>query len=156
LYGRADNCKYLLEHGAGVDNSDWEGNTPIFGAIRHTRSTKFLSLFLSKKCNYLHQNFESQTILHVLALYGTLDKVELLASTSLKGLSPYARDCHNMTAQQYLDARIDLFEKHKETFEKLLRSIEAANAAAAEDFQCESDEDDIFVDALEGWVDSYG
>jgi ankyrin repeat protein len=72
LYGRADNCKYLLEHGAGVDNSDWEGNTPIFGAIRHTRSTKFLSLFLSKNCNYLHQNFEGQTILHLLALYGRL------------------------------------------------------------------------------------
>jgi ankyrin repeat protein len=157
LYSRADNCKYLLEYGVGVDNLDWEGNMPIFGAIRRTSSTKFLSLFLGKNCDYLRKNFEGQAILHVLALYGTLEKVELLASTSLKGLKPYARDSHSRTAQQYLDARVDLSEKHKETFEKLLWGIEAASATAAADFRCESDEDDVFVDALEGWVvDNYG
>jgi len=150
LYDRVDNCKFLLEKNAQIDRPDWEWDTPMFEGIKSVHGAKCLSLFLRNNANYLHTNYQGQNLLHKVAFLGNAEQVNVLASANLKGLDPHAKDVHNMTAQQYLDARVGIAEDHKNAFGKLVKKIEKANAVTAEYIGNDCGEgNDIFVDALE-------
>jgi len=145
LYDRVSSCEFLLSQGAEIDQPDWEGDTPMFEGIKSVHGAKCLAVFLRNNCNYLHTNFQRQTLLHKIAFLGTAEQVDVLAEADLKGLNPWARDVHNMVANQYLDARSGITQEHKDAFEKLIDRIERRNQE-----ECEGDSDeDIFVDAPE-------
>ncbi|CZR64918.1 uncharacterized protein PAC_14818 [Phialocephala subalpina] len=146
LYDRVDNCEFLLDHGAPIDYPDWEGDTPMFEGIKSVHGAKCLSLFLSRGCNYLHTNFQGQNLLHKVAFLGNAEQFDVLAAADLKGLMPHARDIHNMSAQQYLNGRAGISRDHKEAFGKLIARLEGSND---EERGYDSDEYDVFVDALE-------
>jgi len=145
LYDRVSSCEFLLSQGAEIDQPDWEGDTPMFEGIKSVHGAKCLAVFLRNNCNYLHTNFQRQTLLHKITFLGTAEQVDVLAEADLKGLNPLARDIHNMVASQYLDARSGITQEHKDAFEKLIDKIERRNQE-----ECEGDSDeDIFLDAPE-------
>jgi ankyrin repeat protein len=145
LYDRVENCKIFLDQGAHIDQPDWEGDTPMFEGIKSVLGARCLALFLRRHCNYMHTNFQRQTLLHKIAFLGTAEQVCVLAKADLRGLDPGARDVHDMTAQQYLNARMGITEEHKELFQALLKNIHIQNE---KEIEVDSNED-VFVDASE-------
>jgi ankyrin repeat protein len=139
-------CKFLLAHGAQIDSEDWEGDTPLFEAIR-TRSHRALTALLDAGANVLHVNHNDCTILHRIAISGNKRTISIMSKVFLAGLNWEAKDRSNRTAREYMQMRSDLPDGFLEAFNQLVDKIEKDNLSVLEAF--ESDSEDDFVDALD-------
>ena len=143
---RDDTCKFLLAQGAQVDSEDWEGDTPLFEAIR-ARSHRALAVLLSAGANSLHTNDHGHTVLHKIATTGDNTTIAIISEVCLTGFDPEAKDSLGRTARDYLSMRVNLPDGFSEAFDQLMERIKSANSRSRE--QSESDDEDHFVDSLE-------
>ena len=99
------NGEYLLSVGADPNNRDNAGDVPTFECLNHNTHGMLELLLNHADTKMDNVNNACQTILHVAALHADLRSLELLASSSLSGVSPASRDGKGKTAREVFEAR---------------------------------------------------
>ena len=123
---KAENVTALLAAGANIDGRDNDGDTPLFDAI-HNGHAKVVQLLLSNGAGFEHQNNYGHTILHILALYGTLGTIAPFMSETLElgNLDVDTKDNQGHTAWEALQDRPAPPEGFVQAFEVLLAMCKA-------------------------------
>lgn len=149
-FDSCDSCKYLLMHGGDINHVDIDGDTPLSETIRKNRHDALKSL-LSKNPGYHHVNNVGQTVLHIAAMAGNTETVQILADAGLTGLDPEAQDCRGWTASKTFEERLGVSNATKDAFRTLIESVNEAGRMIRrkEDGPISGDKGEEFFDALE-------
>jgi len=97
----------LIEYGAKLDATDWEGKTPLMHAVVHGNTSAMSQLYASGSSLSI-ANKHGNTTLDYAAVYGGLEELECLRALHTQGIDP---DCPNETGHTSLD----LFHRRTET-----------------------------------------
>jgi ankyrin repeat protein len=128
----------LLDGGADIDCADEHGNTPLFYSVMY-KSHENLRFLLDQKANYTHVDKLGRTVLHLIAMTGDIETMNILATSPLTGLDRSAIDKEGFTAYQMIQQRDWVPEGLLGAFDALLQAIDAGNCI----------EEDVFYDAFE-------
>ncbi|KAL9122318.1 MAG: hypothetical protein Q9187_001127 [Circinaria calcarea] len=115
---KVDIMKTLLDCGAKINSTDWEGDPALFNPIFYGIDDA-TQLLLSCRADYTLANHNGQTVLHYAAMYGTLKTLEILQNASLIKLNPNAVDSKGKTALQAAEER----EGKEEGFVEIFRAF---------------------------------
>ena len=122
-----DNIKALLASGADINATDYDDDTPLFYALHHSH-IQIIEVLLRCGADIGHKNKYGHTILHIIALYCTLETVLPFMSYRLDGLDVEARDKDGCTAWDLFQGRPAPPDGFGEAFEKLLALCKAHRA----------------------------
>ena len=118
LYDHPDHARALLAAGADIDAQDNDGDSSLFDAI-HIDRQEIVELLLSHGASIEDENKNGHTILHILALWGSVSTIAPFMSYDLERLDSSKRDKSGQTAWEALQDR-STPDGFKETFEALL------------------------------------
>jgi ankyrin repeat protein/nucleoside phosphorylase len=95
----------LIRQNADLSMADREGDTALFEAVA-CDSSECLKVLLQHQASadILHVNKKGMTVLHMAALYPSLEILEILAVANLYGLDPDAKDNEGCTASDRFPA----------------------------------------------------
>jgi ankyrin repeat protein len=136
------NGAYLLEMGADPEIRDINGDTPLFEVVRYD-CKEFLELLIRHGVRYGNVNKLGFTVLHVAALYSSIETMDILVSAQMQGVDLLAMDLKGRTAEETFQYRVGFSEGLRVSFERLLNSV---NRDPGDN---EDGDTDAFVDALE-------
>ena len=117
----------LIAAGARIKEVDDDVDTTLFYAV-HYRSVEAVELLLSHGADFYGLNKHGHTILHQLAIFGTIGVMKLFLPLQLRGLDVEKKDKSGKTAWETLLGRPALSEEVKQAFEALLAKCRADNA----------------------------
>lgn len=109
-------------------------------------------LLISKGADCTRVRSHGCTILHQAAMTADEETFEILASASLRGLDPQAKDKRQMNARHYLEGRPGVSEGLREAFDALIWSLDTGNNAPGL-IQSDTEDEDELLDALERQFD---
>jgi ankyrin repeat protein len=116
------NVATILNLGTEPNASDKNGDTPLFEAIYYD-CTEVIEILIKQDINYTHYNKAGWTILHVLALYGTVDTMNRV-TPYVKGVDALWQDSRGRTAADALEDRLEANEKFCTDFRAYLVSFD--------------------------------
>ncbi|GFG23940.1 flavin carrier protein 2 [Aspergillus udagawae] len=129
----------LIRQNADLSMADREGDTALFEAVA-CDSSECLKVLLQNQASadILHVNKRGMTVLHMAALYPSLEILEILADADLYGLDPDAKDNEGCTAQDRFSANAcgDL----RKAFDKVLGNLHSAMHAVDDSAQGNRDQ----------------
>ena len=148
--------KMLLDHGAYVDSVDAEGNSALAEFI-WAGAGDSAQLLLERGADYTTVNIYGQSILHVVAAFGSLSIIRILRATALKDVDVDAVNGDGETPLEVACQRVSKPDGFVEAFQLLLSEIRQNKAASDASFSggsegheaVQSEEVEGFVDALE-------
>jgi ankyrin repeat protein len=117
-----DRAEVLIAHGADVNNRDWEGDTVLLSAIGY-RHDRFLKLVLANGADYTVVNDNGRGVMHRLAHEGTAEMMGIFTRARMTGVSIDHCDKMGKTPTELLDARYDVSDDLRRSFEELVASI---------------------------------
>ena len=145
---------YLFAHGADVNGKDWEGDTPLSEAIYgHAHNAVLWLLEHGADLGVKKSNGES--ILHMVAKYGSVKMTRSLIGAKFTGLDPETKDNRGRTAQDIASSRRYMRSngEFQKVFEELIESVSMAWSSGENDQEFEEKLDDQFLDALESQIE---
>lgn len=122
--GMLQNARLLLQHGANIDHAENEGWTPLACCI-FWNMHESIRLLLSSGASQLVRTKEGDTLLHVVARYGDVETLGLLADEgTLRDVDVEARNGVGRTAGEIAEGRkSDEGEGWYDAFRRLVGSI---------------------------------
>ena len=108
---QADHCRsarYLLDRGADIDRPDESGLTPIGLAVVYNHHV-LLAMLLEYGANVASTTVAGETLLHLCALHGDMDTLNLLEGAQLKLVDQDAVDAQGLRARAHARLRGEEF-----------------------------------------------
>ena len=121
----------LLDFGSDINLPDNYGDTALHTAI-WLRSYKVEKMLLQRGASYTQLNFSGQNVLHITALYGDLQSIQILVEAGLRDIDTELVAKDGSTAPQIAQRRLDKPNGFVEQFDKLLDGIRERNATKAQ------------------------
>lgn len=140
----------------------YDGTTPLSTAVQFAQAAS-VRVLLRHGANVTTKTKKGLTILHLAAMKGNVATIEALAEARLKGLDARSQDSAGLTAQDYLEERIDINLSLRRAFKKLVASLQhdglpdennVLEHNGTDSASEESDADsESFEDARQNWLD---
>lgn len=146
--GAAVSARFLLEHGADVD-SVGKGGTPILFTAIALKMRDIVGLLLERGASLSGVSDTGWNVLHFLGRYADVEMLGMFRGRRMDGVSTVAKDDDGKTPLILLNER-DPSPELSRAFDKLLTVIEDGDKLD-DGPSDDSDTEDDFVDALEGW-----
>ena len=118
-YGQPNNAMALLVAGAHVDEPDNDGDTPLLDTIIHNE-TRTIDSLLRYSADIGHRNKYGQTILHLIARYGTSDIIMPFMSCQLETLDVDQKNNEGLTALDVQRNCAKPYDGFRDAFEALI------------------------------------
>lgn len=144
-------AQYLYDEGAKI-NPMWEEGVvdmPLSYAVQ-VNNTAALAFLLDHGAKYIYANTFGNTVLHLVAMFGNIETMDILTSRKLHGLDVHAKNRKDMTAVQEFESRALVSDELRKAFQRLLSSVELPVTSQG---HFDDDIGDVFVDAVESLND---
>jgi ankyrin repeat protein len=117
---RPDNARFLLSHGADSNIADHWGYTPLIEAV-YQNHHNILQVLLEANPNIPNPKAANgMTVLHVAALYGDEQTLQILSKANVSQLSPEDTSSNGSTALELFTQRVDVDDNLRNAFLDLL------------------------------------
>ena len=91
IYNHLNHATALIAAGARIDEEDNDGDSSLFDAVHNERS-QIVQMLLQHGAQIHNRNNHGHTVLHMLALWGTLDTIKPFMSPEVEKLDAERKD----------------------------------------------------------------
>ena len=120
----------LLDCGADINSQDNDGDYPIHNAL-HYNNERALRVLLNRGANYTRWISTGNSIIHLAAIAGSLNTVDILIAANLKNVDPDAKNRQGYTALELARQREDKPDGFVHKLRLLLADVRSRNARIA-------------------------